>query len=51
MSPSSLARKDPPGSFILSDAFEIENHRQGWKSVDNGGKMGSFVGSFGYFSS
>jgi hypothetical protein len=51
MSPSSLARKEPAGSFILSDAFEIENHRQWWKSVEGSGKMSSFVGSLGYFSS
>jgi hypothetical protein len=36
-----IFRKEPPGSFILSDAFEIESHRQGRKSVENGGKMSS----------
>jgi hypothetical protein len=29
MSPSSLARKEPPGSFTMSDVFEIETINNG----------------------
>jgi len=51
MSPSSLAGKELPGSYTLSDVFEFRNLQQRWNSVENGGKTSSFVGSFRYFSS
>ena len=44
MSPASFARKEPPGSFTMSDVFEIE-------TINNGGNTSSFVGSLRHFSS